>query len=54
MWMSIAEVDERLAWLRGIGVPNDKIRFVYAREPVFTQPMSSFDSQLEFLTGLVP
>lgn len=53
LWMTNAQVDERLTWLRGLGVPNDRIRFVYAREPVFTAPLDSFSPQLDFLRGLL-
>ena len=32
-------------------MPNDRIRFLYAREPVFTAPMDSFQPQLDFMFG---
>jgi len=54
LWLSTESIDHRLEWLRGLGVPNDRIRFLYARQPVFTAPVYSFQPQLDYLRGLLP
>lgn len=51
LWLTIPDIDKRLAWLRGLGVPDDRIRFLYAREPVFTASIDSFKPQLDFMFG---
>lgn len=54
LWMDVAAVDKRLEWLRQLGVPNDRIRFMYARVPVFTADLASFAPQLDLLKGWAP
>ncbi len=51
LWLTIPDIDKRLEWLRGLGVPDDRIRFLYAREPVFTASIDSFKPQLDFMFG---
>lgn len=52
LWLDNAFIDDRLGWLKELGVKGDRVRFVYARLPtVLTADKDHFQPQLDFLAG---